>query len=72
MRDGLALGPGSLLDVREEGDGILLQPVRGEDAVVRRGGVLVFSGKFAGDVVGALRAHRDDRLGRLGRHGRHG
>jgi AbrB family looped-hinge helix DNA binding protein len=67
MRDDLALGPGSLLDVAEEGDSIRLRPVRSEATLKKKDGVLVFSGQAVGDLADALREQRQNRLSRAGR-----
>jgi len=71
VRDDLGLHPGSVLFLEEDADGVRLRPLRGEEAhVVSKGGVLVFSGAAAGDVVAAVETHRRDRLRHLQRPGR--
>jgi AbrB family looped-hinge helix DNA binding protein len=61
VRDGLGLEPGDRLEVSEDGDAVVLRPVRARDSLVLKAGVLLHSGKATGDVVDAVRAHRDGR-----------
>lgn len=64
LRDRMGLDPGSPLEVEvdETGGEIRLRPVRGEPHLVSRGGVLVYSGRAAGDIDGAVESHRRGRL----------
>ena len=55
------LEPGSVLEVNESDDGILLKPASQEAPLKLEAGVLVFSGKAGGDLEGAIRRHRDER-----------
>lgn len=65
VRDDLDLKPGSRLRIDELEGKILLKPVRGESHVVVKEGVLVFTGPAKGDIVGAVRAVREERLKKL-------
>ena len=62
IRDGLGLHPGSVLEIKEEDRGIFLTQVQEEPRVVMKKGVLVFSGVGVGDIKGAIRSHRNERL----------
>ena len=64
MRDNLGLGPGDRLEASEEGDTIVLRPVRDQGFLTDKGGVLVFTDTATGDVEGAVAAHRQERLKR--------
>ncbi|MBS1259206.1 MAG: hypothetical protein MAG551_02273 [Candidatus Scalindua arabica] len=62
VRDDLGLKPGTVLQIEEVKQEILLKPVYEEPQVVVKDGVLVFMGTKAGDIDGALRTHREKRL----------
>ena len=62
IRDDLDLQPGSVLEIKEVDQRILLEPVQEEPHVVMKKGVLVFSGAAQGDIEEAIRSHRQERL----------
>jgi AbrB family looped-hinge helix DNA binding protein len=62
LRIDLGLSSGSVLEVEEVEDGILLKPARETSQVEDRGGVLVFVGKREGDVTEAVRIQRELRF----------
>ena len=64
VRDDLGLKAGAILQIEETKEKILLKPVREEPHVVVKDGVLVFSGTANGDIVDAIRSHREDRMAR--------
>ena len=66
IRQDLGLRAGDVLDAREEGDTVVLRPVREKDAVRLKNGVLVFTGKADGDLVKAVEDHRKQRLDHAG------
>jgi len=65
IRDDLGLEPGAVVAVEEQGESILLKPLRDEPGLVRKGPVLVHTGKARGDILGAVRAVREGRLRRI-------
>ena len=65
VRDGLGLEAGSVLRVEEREDEILLTPLRDGSPTRLKGGVLVFSGEPAGDLLEAVKRHRDERANRV-------
>ena len=65
VREHLGLTPGTVLEVEEGGREIHLRPAHEEPQVADRDGVLVFTGKATGDVLGALRRERKHRLERV-------
>jgi AbrB family looped-hinge helix DNA binding protein len=65
VREGLGLEPGSVLRVEEREDEILLTPLRDRPPTRLKGGVLVFSGEPAGDLLGSVKRHRDERAKRM-------
>ena len=67
VRSHLGLRAGSALEVEELAQEIRLRPVSEEPALTRKEGVLVFTGRAAGDLREALRRHRDERLGHVTR-----
>jgi AbrB family looped-hinge helix DNA binding protein len=62
IRDRLGLRPGVELDIDEKENEVVLKPVEHEPSLKLKKGVLVFSGKATGDLRGAVRAHREERL----------
>ncbi len=71
VRQDMGLHPGIILRVQEEGSRIVLEPVNDEPRVVRKEGVLVFSGRAVGDLVQAVRTHREARLNKVASGRRH-
>jgi AbrB family looped-hinge helix DNA binding protein len=66
MRDNLGLKPGAILQIEQADQRILMEPVHEGTHVVVKNGVLVFSGTATGDIVGAIQAHRKERLSEVG------
>ena len=64
IRDDLDLQPGSVLEIKDDDQRILLEPVQEEPHVVMKKGVLVFSGAAQGDIEEAIRSHHQERLKR--------
>ncbi|HTP06476.1 MAG TPA: AbrB/MazE/SpoVT family DNA-binding domain-containing protein [Nitrospirota bacterium] len=62
IRDRLGLRPGAEIEIDEKGNEVVLKPVEQEPALMVREGILVYSGTATGDLRGAVRAHRDERL----------
>ena len=62
IRTRLGLKRGSVLEIDESEEGIVLRPERTEPPVTVSEGVLVFTGAAAGDLDRALQRHRDERL----------
>ena len=61
IREDFHLQVGSSIRI-EEGEGeIVLKPVEGEPSLVKKSGVLVFTGKAVGNVETALEEHRQER-----------
>lgn len=66
IRDDLGLMPGSVLEVEEQQESIVLRPVRSERVVREKDGVLVYSGQPEEDLGDAVVRHRQERLKALG------
>jgi AbrB family looped-hinge helix DNA binding protein len=66
VRDDLGLKPGAVLQIEQADQRILMEPVHEGPHVVVKNGVLVFSGTATGDIVGAIQAHRQERLSKAG------
>jgi len=62
IRDRLELQPGAEIEIDEKENGVVLKPVEHEPSLTVKEGVLVFSGKATGDLRGAVKAHREERL----------
>jgi len=61
VRDGLGLRAGSVLDIEERTDRIVLSVRRAEPDLVREEGVLVYTGEAVGDFEDAVEAMRRER-----------
>jgi AbrB family looped-hinge helix DNA binding protein len=66
IRDDLNVGPGSVLEIREETDQIILKPARGEQSIMVSDGVLVYTGVAATMLTDAIQKDREERTRRLG------
>jgi len=66
VREHFALVPGSQLELQETNDTIILRPHIAEPDLIEKEGVLVYSGKAAGDLERALERHRVERLSLAG------
>ena len=61
VRDDLGLGPGTVLEIEERENKIIVTPVLDQEALVLKDGVLVFTGILEEDPDLALRRDRDER-----------
>jgi AbrB family looped-hinge helix DNA binding protein len=64
IRDILGLKPGELLKVEQSDDEVVLKPLREEPPIKVKDGVLVYVGTATGNLMEAVRAHREERLRR--------
>ncbi len=62
IRDRLGLSPGAEIEIAEKGDDVVLKPVACEIPVKMKDGVLVFTGGARGDLMEAVRLHRETRI----------
>ncbi len=62
IRDDLDLKPGQVLKVESIDEKVILKPVKKELPLHIKSGVLVFSGAATGDIVDAVKQHREGRL----------
>jgi AbrB family looped-hinge helix DNA binding protein len=65
IREGLGIEAGSVLRVEEREDEIRLTPLRDSPPTRVKGGLLVFAGEPAGDLLDSVKRHRDERAKRL-------
>ncbi|HLE40693.1 MAG TPA: AbrB/MazE/SpoVT family DNA-binding domain-containing protein [Nitrospirota bacterium] len=66
IRDRLGLKPGAEIELDEHGNEVVLKPVEHETPLKLEDGVLVFTGAATGDLMEAVRAHREERLRKVG------
>jgi AbrB family looped-hinge helix DNA binding protein len=67
IRDQLGLKPGERLKIEENGNKIVLEPVREELPLRVKEDILVYSGKATGDLDKAVQEHRMERIRKLTR-----
>ncbi len=65
VREDLGLRPGIRLQIEECQEEIRLKPIYGEDKVVLKDNVLVFTGNTVGDIIKALEEQRRERSKRV-------
>ncbi len=70
VRDHLRLSPGTVLEISERGDAVVLRPLREEGTLVEEDGLLVFRGRATGDLDEAVARTREARLDDLAASGR--
>ena len=61
IRDEHNLEPGTQVRIEEKEDTIILIPIRGEQNLQWKDGVLVYTGVPLGDLVKAVSKHRNER-----------
>ena len=67
IRQDLGLRPGTALQVEEHPREVIFKlVVGGQPNVILDDGVLVYAGTASGDILGAIRGHRQERFGKLG------
>ncbi len=64
LRTHAGLKPGTALEAVEAEDGVLLRPVRRKPDLIRKDGVLVYTGEVAGDLKNFVHEMREERLGK--------
>ena len=62
IRDDLGLKPGTVLEIREDGDAIVLRSADPSPTLRVKGHVLVFTGEAQGDLLDAVRNQREERM----------
>jgi len=62
IRDRLGPRPGAEIEISEKRNELVLKPLEHEPSLKSKDGILVFSGKATGDLRGAVRAQREERL----------
>jgi len=61
IRDSLDLQPGTILELEQRGDGLLLTPADADAYLKYEKGILVFTGRPTGDMTNIIQKVRDDR-----------
>ncbi len=67
VREHLDLTPGTVLEIEAIGEDVVLKPVREEPQIPDKDGALVFTGSATGDLLEALKRHREDRSRKIGK-----
>ena len=65
IRDRLGLRPGTEIEIDEKGNEVVLKPVEHEPSLMVKEGILVYSGTATGDLKGAVKALREERLSKV-------
>ena len=67
VRDDFNLEPGSIIQIEESGQKIILKPIHGEPSLRLKQGILVFTGVPLGDLDNVVAKHREERLKSFGK-----
>ena len=67
VREHLGLTPGTALEIEAIGEDVVLKPVREEPHIRDKEGVLVFTGSATGDLLEAVKRHREERSSKIGK-----
>ncbi len=70
IRDVLGLKPGEVLKIEQSDDEVVMKPLREETPIKVKDGVLVYAGAATGNLIEAVRAHREERLRKASSPGR--
>ena len=62
-----SLTPGTPLEIEAIGEDVVLKPVREEPHIRDKEGVLVFTGSATGDLLEAVKRHREERSSKIGK-----
>jgi AbrB family looped-hinge helix DNA binding protein len=65
LREDLGLQPGSVLQIKHDDQKIFIEPVHEEPTLVVKEGVLVYQGIATGNIEGAIKTHRQERLNKV-------
>ena len=66
VRNDYDLKPGTHIRIVESDDAIVLKPLHGEPNVIKKDGVLVFTGTLVGNTEKFIEQHRRERMAALG------
>lgn len=66
MRQRAGLHPGTEIEINEQGRDIVIKHSEHEPLLRDEDGVLVYTGKAAGDIISAVRKQREERLLKIG------
>lgn len=62
LREELGLNPGSVLQIKQDDQKIIIEPVHEEPRFAVKKGVLVYQGAATGDIEKVIKDHRQKRL----------
>ncbi len=65
IRERLGIHPGTNLNISEEGSHIIIKPVKADEPLIEKDGILVFTGKINGKVEESISKDRKDRINKL-------
>jgi len=66
VREDLGLEPGVVLQIKQENEKILMEPMHNEPRIVLKKGVLVVTGSATGSIEDAVRTLRKKRISKVG------
>jgi len=65
IRDHLGLKSGEVLRIERLEDEVMLKPLREESPLHNKEGVLIFSGAATGNMIEAVRLHREEQIRKI-------
>lgn len=65
LREHLAITPETTLNIVEDGDRIIIEPLKENEPIVEKDGLLVFTGKLKGDINQFIVSDRRERMNKM-------
>ncbi len=65
LREHLGITRHTNLNIKEEGERIVIEPIHSEDVLVNKEGILVYTGNISSEINDLLKANRNNRIRKL-------
>ena len=65
FRERLGISSDTIVNIVEDGERIIIEPVKDQAPLVKKDGLLIFTGKFQGDLGQVLRVNRSKRINKV-------
>ena len=62
FREHLGISSDTPMNIVEDGERIIIEPIREKEPLVKKDGLIIFTGKIQGDLDQALRSNRSRRM----------
>jgi AbrB family looped-hinge helix DNA binding protein len=65
VREHLGIRPASALHIKDDGKRIIIEPIKEEEPIVEKDGLLIFTGKVQSNLEQELKLNRNQRMKNL-------